>query len=104
MLSLTAQAAALSEKQGQEAPVKFTKVTDENYALAETEKIMGDYVQKIAKATGTNGTGVIMNVREGADPKDRTIMRINFDTIYSWLVLDLSVLSIPSSSSEHRQM
>ncbi len=67
-----------------------TKVTPENYGLAETQEIMTGYVQKIAKATGTDGVGVIMNVRQGADPDDRTIMRINFDTIYSWLVLDLS--------------
>ena len=69
---------------------KTTKVTPENYALAETQEIMNSYVKKIAAATGTDGVGVIMNVREGADPKDRTIMRINFDTIYSWVVLDLS--------------
>ncbi len=67
-----------------------TKVTPENYGLAETQEIMTGYVQKIAKATGTDGVGVIMNVREGADPDDKTIMRINFDTIYSWLVLDLT--------------
>jgi len=67
-----------------------TKVTPENYGLAETQTIMTGYVQKIAKTTGTDGVGVIMNVREGADPDDKTIMRINFDTIYSWLVLDLS--------------
>ncbi len=69
---------------------KTTKVTADNYGLAETQTIMNGYVEKIAKTTGTNGTGVIMNVREGADPKDKTIMRINFDTIYSWLVLDLA--------------
>jgi len=70
--------------------VKTTKVTAENYGLAETQEIMTGYVKKIAAATGTDGVGVIMNVRKGADPKDRTIMRINFDTIYSWVVLDLS--------------
>ena len=58
--------------------------------LAETQEIMTGYVKKIAAATGTDGVGVIMNVREGADPKDKTIMRINFDTIYSWIVLDLT--------------
>ena len=69
---------------------KTTKVTAENYPLAETQEIMTGYVKKIAAATGTDGVGVIMNVRKGADPKDRTIMRINFDTIYSWVVIDLS--------------
>ncbi len=72
------------------AELTTTTVTPENYALAETQEIMSGYVKKIAKATGTNGTGVIMHVREGADPTDKTIMRINFDTIYSWLVLDLT--------------
>ncbi len=66
-----------------ETVTQTTAVTPENYGLAETQEIMNGYVKKIAKATGTNGTGVIMNVREGADSKDRTIMRINFDTIYS---------------------
>jgi hypothetical protein len=76
--------------QAQEAPAKTTKVTSDNYGLAETQMIMNGYVKKIAKATGTNGTGAIMHVRTGADPKDKTIMRINFDTIYSWVVLDLT--------------
>ena len=88
-LSLTANANSTVQPQvSQEA--KMTKVTAENYGLAETQEIMSGYVKKIAKATGTDGVGVIMNVREGADPKDKTIMRINFDTIYSWVVLDLS--------------
>jgi len=92
VLSLTAcaKAPASPVAEVQEAPVGTTRVTAENYGLAETQEIMKGYVEKIAKATGTNGTGAIMHVREGADPTDRTIMRINFDTIYSWLVLDLT--------------
>lgn len=66
-----------------------TTVTDENYALAETQVIFADYVKKIAAATNTKGVGVFMHNRKGADPKDRTIMRINFDTLYSFTVLDL---------------
>ena len=91
-LSITAQAEApaTSANKAAVAPVKTTKVTPENYGLAETQEIMTGYVKKIAAATATDGVGVIMNVREGADPKDKTIMRINFDTIYSWIVLDLS--------------
>ena len=90
--SLTAQANTASDaaKQVQATSAKTTKVTPENYGLAETQEIMTGYVKKIAAATGTDGVGVIMNVREGADPKDKTIMRINFDTIYSWIVLDLT--------------
>jgi hypothetical protein len=91
-LALTAQAktAPTSENQVHSATSKTTKVTPKNYGLAETQEIMTGYVKKIAKATGTDGVGIIMNVRKGADPKDKTIMRINFDTIYSWIVLDLS--------------
>jgi len=89
-LSLTANANTTATPQVTQEVNKTTKVTPENYGLAETQQIMSGYVKKIAKATGTDGVGVIMNVREGADPKDRTIMRINFDTIYSWVVLDLS--------------
>ena len=69
---------------------KITKVTTENYGLAETQEILTEKVKRIAKATGTNGTGVIMHVKAGASPKDKVIMRLNFDTKYSWLVLDLT--------------
>ena len=70
--------------------IKTTKVTDENYALAETQVIFTGYVNKIAKLTGTNGVGIFLHNPKGADPKDRTVMRINFDTIYSFIVLDLA--------------
>ena len=70
--------------------VSVTPVTAENYGLAETQEILTEKVKRIAKATGTNGTGVIMHVKAGASPKDRVIMRLNFDTKYSWLVLDLT--------------
>jgi len=91
-LSLNAHVATASTaaNPAQEFAAKTTPVTDENYALAETQMIMTGYVDKIAAATGTNGVGVFMNVKKGADPKDKTIMRINFDTIYSWAVLDLA--------------
>ena len=69
---------------------KVTKVTDENYALAETQVIFSGYVKKIAAATGSDGVGVFIHNKKGADPKDRTVMRINFDTVYSFVVLDLS--------------
>ncbi len=67
-----------------------TPVTDENYGLAETQTIMASYVKKIAAATGTNGVGVWMHNKKAANPKDRDIMRKNYDTMYSWIVLDLS--------------
>ena len=84
--------------------VQATVVTDENYARAESEIIFADYVQKIAAATGTDGMGVWMHLREGADPKDRTVMRINFDTLYSFAIVDLAenaVLTMPETNGRY---
>jgi hypothetical protein len=68
----------------------ITPVTKENYALAESQVIFSEYMQKIGKATCTNGLGKLMHLRQQPDPKDRTILRINFDTIYSFAILDLT--------------
>jgi len=84
---------------------KITKVTDENYALAETQVIFTDYVKKIAKATETDGVGIFIHNKKGADPKDRTVMRINFDTIYSFIVLDLkepATLVMPETDGRYQ--
>lgn len=84
---------------------KYTEVTAENYGLAESEVIFADYVQKIAAATKTNGVGVLMHLRKGADPKDRAIMRINFDTIYSVAIIDLTedaVLTMPETNGRYQ--
>jgi len=70
------QAAPASEE------AQTTAVTDENYGLAESEVIFSDYVKRIAATTNSNGVGVFMHTKIGADPKDRTVMRINFDTVY----------------------
>jgi hypothetical protein len=85
--------------------VKYTTVTDENYALAETQVIFKDYVKKIAAATNTNGVGVFMHNKKGADPKDRTVMRINFDTLYSFAVVDLKddiTLTMPETNGRYQ--
>jgi hypothetical protein len=82
-----------------------TALTDENYALAETQVIFADYVKRIAKATNTNGVGVFMHNREGADPKDRTVVRINFDTLYSFAVIDLNedlTLVMPETNGRYQ--
>ncbi len=82
-----------------------TTVTDENYSMAETDGVMAGYVEKIATATDTNGVGVLMHYRKGADPKDRTIMRINFDTIYSWAIVDLTepaTLTMPETDGRYQ--
>ena len=92
------QAASVSE-------VQTTVVTDENYGLAESEIIFADYVGKIAAATGTNGMGEWLHLRKGADPKDRAIMRINFDTIYSTVMLDLTepaTLTMPETDGRYQ--
>src|SRR5690554_3703831 len=83
----------------------ISTVTDENYALAETQVIFTDYVSRIAAKTNTNGMGVFMHAKEPLDPADRTIMRINFDTQYSYVMLDLSedaVLSMPETNGRYQ--
>ena len=85
--------------------VQTTVVTDENYGQAESEIIIADYVKRIAGATGTNGMGQWLHSREGADPKDRTVMRINFDTVYSFLILDLTepaTLTMPETDGRYQ--
>jgi hypothetical protein len=92
------QAAPVSE-------VQTTVVTDENYGRAESEVIFAGYVQQIAAATGTNGSGEWLHLREGADPKDRKIMRINFDTLYSSVTVDLTedaVLTMPETNGRYQ--
>jgi len=82
-----------------------TLVTDENYGLAESESIFTDYMGRIAAATGTNGVGEWLHLKKGADPKDRTIMRINFDTIYSSVLLDLTepaTLTMPETDGRYQ--
>jgi hypothetical protein len=85
--------------------VQTTIVTDENYGLAESEIIFADYVGKIAAVTGTNGMGEWLHLRKGADAKDRAIMRINFDTIYSTVILDLTepaTLTMPETDGRYQ--
>ncbi len=66
-----------------------TPVTKANYAVAETEVILEDYVRKIAKGTCGTGVGEFLHLSKAMDPADRTILRPNFDTLYSFAVLDL---------------
>ena len=67
-----------------------TPVTKANYAFAETEVILADYVRKIAKGTCSDGMGVFFHQKTAQDPKERSILRPNFDTLYSFAVLDLN--------------
>ena len=66
-----------------------TPVTKANYAAAETEVILADYVRKIAKGTCSGGMGVFLHQHAAMDPAERSILRPNFDTLYSFAVLDL---------------
>jgi hypothetical protein len=89
----------------QNEAVQATVVTDENYSQAESEIIIANYIKRIAGATGTNGLGQWKHSREGADPKDRTVMRINFDTVYSFLILDLTepaTLTMPETDGRYQ--
>ena len=69
---------------------EVTPVTKANYAVAETEVILADYVRKIAKGTCADGMGLFLHQKGAMDPKERTILRPNFDTLYSFAVLDLN--------------
>lgn len=84
---------------------EYTKVTEENYALAETQVIFTDYKNRIAAATGSKGTGDFLHVRTASDPKDTTVVRINFDTRYSMCLLDLTcdaVLTMPETGGRYQ--
>ena len=81
------------------------EVTRENYTLAETQTVMAAYVGKIAKATCSSGVGVLWNDGKTADPKDRTVIRINFDTLYSSLLLDLNspaTITLPETDGRYQ--
>ena len=98
------EAIATAAKEVADKP-QTTVVTEENYALAESQVILGSYVQKIAASTNTNGMGGWLHLRKAADPKDRTIMRINFDTIYSSAIVDLTedaVLTMPETGGRYQ--
>jgi len=69
---------------------EVTPVTKANYAAAETEVIMAEYVMKIAKGTCGKGVGEFLHLSNAMDPADRTILRPNFDTLYSFAILDLN--------------
>ncbi len=85
--------------------LQVTPVTENNYARAETQLLTEGYVQKIADATHTDGVGVLWHIRKGSDPKDRTIPRTNYDTIYSWAILDLTeeaTLVMPDTNGRYQ--
>ena len=82
-----------------------TILTAENFGLAETQMIFAKYVKDIAAVTKTNGVGVFMHKRKAPDPKDKTVVRINFDTQYSVAILDLkeeATLTMPETNGRYQ--
>ena len=80
-------------------------VTKENYSEAETQTVFEKYINNVATATCTGGLGTILNLQKAADPKDRTVIRINFDTLYSWLILDLTTpatFTLPQTNGRYQ--
>ena len=71
-----------------------TTITKENYALAETDIVMSEYVKKIGQKNCSTGIGEFLHIRDAMDISDRTIIRPNFDTLYSAAVLDLSTPAV----------
>ena len=85
---------------------EFTPVTSQNYATAETQSLFaGAYIALIAKSTCTPGMGVLMHEREPSDPSHRAFARVNYDTLYSWLLLDLTTpatISMPETDGRYQ--
>ena len=80
-------------------------VTKANYAAAETQTVFAKYIANVAKASCSGGMGVLLNDSKAADPKDRTVIRINFDTLYSWLILDLNdpaTITLPATGGRYQ--
>jgi hypothetical protein len=80
-------------------------VTEDNYALAETQSIFSKIVKKIADATKTKGLGIFLHEREVMDPGDKSVMRTNYDTLYSIAVLDLTkpvTLVLPETQERYQ--
>ena len=95
----------LSCSENSDETILYTTVTDENYALAESQVIFTEYKDRIAAITGTTGTGLFLHARGAADPDDKTVVRTNFDTRYSMCVLDLThdaTLTMPETNGRYQ--
>ena len=80
-------------------------VTKATYAAAETQTVFAKYIANVAKESCSGGVGVLWNDSKAADPKDRTVIRINFDTLYSWLILDLNdpaTITLPATGGRYQ--
>ncbi len=85
---------------------EFTPLTTQNYATAETQSLFaGPYISMIAKETCSDGMGVLMHEREPSDPSHRAFARVNYDTLYSWVLLDLTspaTISMPETNGRYQ--
>lgn len=85
---------------------EITPLTADNYATAETQSIFaGAYIKKIAQATCTSGMGVVMHERVPSDPNHKAFARVNFDTLYSWILLDLNspaTITLPETGGRYQ--
>ena len=80
-------------------------VTKANYSEAETQTVFAKYITDVATATCTGSLGTILNLQKAADPKDRMVIRINFDTLYSWLIPDLTTpatFTLPQTNGRYQ--
>jgi hypothetical protein len=88
-----------------EVSINDTILTDENYSFAESQVIFHAYVQQIAKKTNTNGVGIFFHNKKAADPKERIVVRLNYDTQYSYVILDLTedaLLTMPETDGRYQ--
>ena len=79
-------------------------VTKGNYARAETAIIFRTYIKKIIAYQSNHGIGVLMHRKRAMDPNDHTVVRPNFDTLYSFGVFDLTnpaAVTMPDSGRHH---
>ena len=56
-------------------------VTEENYCLARPRSSSRSIVER-SRGWNTNGIALLRSARQG--PKDKTVMRANYDTMYSF--------------------
>lgn len=85
-----------------DVPAAVTKL---NFADAETQTVFAKYLANVAASTCSSGLGTIAHESKPADPKDRTVIRINFDTLYSWLILDLkspATFTLPETGGRYQ--
>lgn len=86
----------------------YTEINEDNYCLAESQGIFSNYQERIKSAYGSlspTGTGIWLHNTAAINASDTTVVRPNFDTRYSILLLDLTTpatLTMPKTDSTGR--